>query len=97
VDDLGRVDLAAATDAIERDPGSVALVAVMWANNEVGTVQPVEELAAVAHRHGIPVHSDAVQALGQLPLDLAASAVDCLTLSAHKVGGPVGAGALVVR
>jgi cysteine desulfurase len=97
VDDLGRVDIAAATAAIERDPGSVALVTVLWANNEVGTVQPVEELVAVAHRYGIPVHSDAVQALGQLPLDLEASAVDCLTLSAHKVGGPIGAGALVAR
>jgi cysteine desulfurase len=97
VDELGRVDLDAAAEAIERDPESVALVTVMWANNEVGTVQPVEQLAAVAHAHGIPLHSDAVQALGQLPLDLAASAVDCLTLSAHKVGGPVGAGALVAR
>src|SRR3954453_813148 len=97
VDELGRVDLASAVAAIERDPGSVAFVTVMWANNEVGTVQPVEEIAAVAHGHGIPVHSDAVQALGQLPLDLGASAVDCLTLSAHKVGGPVGAGALVAR
>ncbi len=60
-------------------------------------MQPIEELAALAHEHGIPVHSDAVQALGQLPLDFAASAVDCVTLSAHKVGGPVGAGALVAR
>jgi cysteine desulfurase len=97
VDALGRLDLAAARAAIERDPASVALVTAMWANNEVGTVQPIEELAALAHEHGIPVHSDAVQALGQLPLDLATSAVDCVTLSAHKVGGPVGAGALVAR
>ncbi len=97
VDELGRVDVAAARASIERDPGSVALVTVLWANNEVGTVQPIEELAALAHEHGIPVHSDAVQALGQLPLDLAASTVDCLTLSAHKVGGPIGAGALVAR
>src|SRR3954447_5326051 len=88
VDQLGRVNLAAAAEAIERDPESVALVSVMWANNEVGTVQPVQELAAVAHAHGIPVHSDAVQALGQLPLENATGIVDCLTLSAHKVGGP---------
>jgi cysteine desulfurase len=97
VDRFGRVDLDAVRESIERDPGSVALVTVMWANNEVGTVQPVEAVAELAHEHGIPVHSDAVQALGQLPLDLAASAVDCLTLSGHKVGGPVGAGALVAR
>jgi cysteine desulfurase len=69
----------------------------MWANNEVGTVQPVEAVAELAHAHGIPVHSDAVQALGQQPLCLTASTVDCLTLSGHKVGGPVGAGALVAR
>ena len=97
VDRLGRVDLAAVEESIARDPASVALVTVMWANNEVGTVQPVEAVAELAHQHGIPVHSDAVQALGQLPLCLTASAVDCLTLSGHKVGGPVGAGALVAR
>jgi cysteine desulfurase len=97
VDGAGRVDLDAVRDSIARDPESVALVTVMWANNEVGTVQPVESVAELAHARGIPVHSDAVQALGQLPLDLTASAVDCLTLSGHKVGGPVGAGALVAR
>ncbi|MGZ4612889.1 MAG: cysteine desulfurase family protein [Kineosporiaceae bacterium] len=97
VDGDGRVDREAARAAIERDPQSVALVTIMWANNEVGTIQPVEEVAEIAHRHGIPVHSDAVQALGQLRLDLAATAVDCLTLSAHKAGGPIGAGALVAR
>jgi len=69
----------------------------MWANNEVGTVQPVAEVAELARAHGIPVHTDAVQALGQLPLDFAASGVDCLTVSAHKIGGPVGAGALLTR
>jgi cysteine desulfurase len=97
VDSLGRVDVEAAREAIERDPAGVTLLTVMWANNEVGTVQPIEELTEIAHAHGIPVHSDAVQALGQIPLDLAATAVDCLTLSAHKVGGPIGAGALVTR
>ena len=97
VDGVGRVDREATRAAIERDPRSVALVTVMWANNEVGTVQPVEDIAEIAHRYGVPVHSDAVQALGQLPLDLAATTVDCLTLSAHKVGGPIGTGALVAR
>lgn len=97
VDDAGRLDPEAARAALHRDPGSVALVSVMWANNEVGTLQPVERLAAEARGLGVPVHSDAVQALARVPLDFAASGVDCLTLSSHKVGGPVGAGALVVR
>jgi len=91
VDAHGRVDVDAVREAVARDADSVALVTVMWANNEVGTVQPVEQVAEIAHEYGIPVHSDAVQALGQLPLDLAATTVDCLTLSAHKIGGPVGA------
>jgi cysteine desulfurase len=83
--------------SIERDPGSVALVSVMWANNEVGTLQPVREVVEIAHAHNIPVHTDAVQAVGQVPVDFAASGVDALTLTAHKVGGPYGVGALVVR
>ena len=69
----------------------------MWANNEVGTVQPVADVVALAHAHDIPVHTDAVQAVGQVPVDFAASGVDALTLTAHKVGGPYGVGALVVR
>ena len=72
VDRLGRLDLDAFRAAVESDPESVALVSVMWANNEVGTVQPIAEVVEIAHAHGIPVHTDAVQALGQLPLDFAA-------------------------
>ncbi len=82
--------------AIERDPDSVALVSVMWANNEVGTVQPIAELAGVAARYQIPFHSDAVQAAGQLPVSLAATAATALTITAHKIGGPVGVGALLL-
>ena len=67
----------------------------MWANNEVGTVQPVAEVVELAHEHGIPVHSDAVQAVGQLPVDFARSRLDAMTLTGHKLGGPVGVGALV--
>jgi cysteine desulfurase len=82
--------------AISRAPGQVAVISVMWANNEVGTIQPVAELAAVAHEYGIPFHTDAVQAAAQLPVDFAASGVDALAVSAHKLGGPVGAGALIL-
>jgi cysteine desulfurase len=97
VDELGRLDVDALRGSIERDPASVALVTVMWANNEVGTVQPISDVVAVAHAHDIPVHTDAVQAVGQVPVDFAASGVDLLTLTAHKVGGPYGVGGLVVR
>jgi len=97
VDDLGRLDLAALTASIERDPATVALVSIMWANNEVGTVQPIADVVAIAAAHGIPVHADAVQALGAVPVDFAAAGVDAMTISGHKVGGPLGVGALVVR
>jgi cysteine desulfurase len=69
----------------------------MWANNEVGSIQPVAELAEVAHAHGIVFHSDAVQAAAQLPIDFAGSGADALTVTGHKLGGPVGVGALLLR
>jgi cysteine desulfurase len=97
VDRLGRLDVAAFRAAVESDPESIALVSVMWANNEVGTVQPVTEVVEIARAHGIPVHTDAVQALGQLPLDFAASGVDAMTVTGHKIGGPYGVGALIAR
>jgi cysteine desulfurase len=96
VDALGTVRVPALAEAIERDPGSVAMISVMWANNEVGTVQPVAELAELAAEYQIPFHSDAVQAAGQLPVHLAATGATALTITAHKIGGPVGVGALLL-
>jgi cysteine desulfurase len=96
VDRHGRVHPHTLQAAITADPESVALVTVMWANNEVGTVQPVRELVAVAHEHGVPIHSDAVQAVGQLPVDFAASGLDAMTVTGHKIGGPLGIGALLL-
>ncbi|MGP9018410.1 cysteine desulfurase family protein [Streptomyces sp. BR1] len=96
VDPYGRVHPAVLREAIERDPSDVALVTVMWANNEIGTVQPVRELADVAREFGIPLHADAVQAVGQLDVDFAASGLAAMTLSGHKIGGPYGIGALLL-
>ena len=94
VDETGLVARAALRDALADD---VALVSVMWANNEVGTVEPVRELAEIAHEYGIPFHTDAVQAVGAVPVDFAASGADALTMTGHKLGGPPGAGALLLR
>jgi cysteine desulfurase len=93
VDAEGRVDPAALTEALGDD---VAVVSVQWANNEVGTIQPITELAAIAAAAGVPFHTDAVQAVGQVPVDFAASGAAALTLTGHKLGGPVGVGALLL-
>ena len=97
VDRQGMLRPEALRAAIEADPGRVALVSVMWVNNEVGTVLPIAELAEAAHSHGIVFHSDAVQAAAQLPVDFAASGADALTVTGHKLGGPIGVGALLLR
>ena len=97
VDDEGMLRPEALRAAIEQNPGQVALVSVMWANNEVGSVLPIPGLAEVAHDYGIVFHSDAVQAAAQLPVDFTGSGVDALTITGHKLGGPVGVGALLLR
>jgi len=96
VDDYGRVHADTLAAAIAEEPADVALVTVMWANNEVGTVNPIRELSDVAHSHLIPLHSDAVQALGQVPVNFGECGADALTITAHKVGGPTGVGALLL-
>ncbi|WP_019969555.1 cysteine desulfurase family protein [Mycobacterium sp. 141] len=75
----------------------VALVSIMWANNEVGTIMPITELAAVATEFGVPMHSDAVQAVGQIPVDFGASGLAAMSVAAHKFGGPAGTGVLLLR
>ncbi|MEV8567832.1 cysteine desulfurase family protein [Streptomyces sp. NPDC051322] len=96
VDSYGRVRPDSLRAAIERDPTDVALVTVMWANNEIGTILPVRELADVAAEFDIPLHADAVQAYGQVPVDFAASGLAAMTVSGHKIGGPYGVGALLL-
>ncbi|MEV8525604.1 cysteine desulfurase family protein [Streptomyces sp. NPDC052000] len=96
VDPYGRVHPEALREAIERNPDDVALATVMWANNEIGTIMPVAELAAVAREFGVPLHADAVQAFGQLDVDFAASGLAAMTVSGHKIGGPYGIGALLL-
>ncbi|MCV7345640.1 cysteine desulfurase family protein [Mycolicibacterium rhodesiae] len=92
----GSVTAAALREALtEHD--DVALVTVMWANNEVGTIMPIAELAAVAAEFDVPVHSDAVQAVGHIPVDFAGSNLSAISLAAHKFGGPTGVGALLLR
>ncbi|MFB9686643.1 cysteine desulfurase family protein [Amycolatopsis plumensis] len=96
VDSRGRVSPEVLRTAIAADPESVALATAMWANNEVGTINPIAELAAVCAEFGIPFHTDAVQAVGAVPVDFAASGAAALTLTGHKLGGPFGVGALLL-
>src|SRR6185312_6706593 len=92
----GSVAAAALRDVLESHD-DVALVSVMWANNEVGTIMPIAELAAVAAEFGVPMHSDAVQAVGQLPVDFPASGLAAMSVAAHKFGGPPAVGVLLRR
>lgn len=94
VDGAGRLDMEEYRNAIDDD---TAIVSFMWANNETGVVFPVEEAAAIAKKHGAQFHTDAVQAVGKIPINLAASSIDMLSLSGHKLHAPKGIGALYVR
>lgn len=94
VDARGRVDVDVLREQLGDD---VALCTVMWANNEVGTIQPIAEIAEACHQAGVPFHTDAVQAIGQVPVDAGLLGLTSLALSGHKLGAPVGTGALILR
>lgn len=94
VDGRGRVDLEQLRASLARD---VALCTVMWANNEVGTIQPIAAIADACGEAGVPFHTDAVQAIGQVPVDASLPGITSLALSGHKLGAPVGVGALILR
>lgn len=95
VDEEGRLDRAGFEQAL--DQPHTALASVIWANNETGVLQPVDELSVIAQARGVPLHLDATQALGKIPLTQGAARADFLSCSAHKLNGPKGVGALVVR
>jgi len=97
VDSTGTVDLGWLDRELAVDPQAPTLVSIMWANNEIGTVQAMDDLVEISHRHGAIVHTDAVQALGKIPVDLRETPVDMLSGTAHKLGGPVGVGLLYCR
>jgi cysteine desulfurase len=92
----GSVAPASLREALEQHD-DVALVTIMWANNEVGTILPIAEFASVAAEFDVPMHSDAIQAVGQIPVDFAAAGLSAMSVTAHKFGGPTGVGALLLR
>ncbi|MEZ5672064.1 MAG: aminotransferase class V-fold PLP-dependent enzyme [Thiotrichaceae bacterium] len=94
VDKVGRLDLDEYEELLD---DKVAIVSVMWANNETGTVFPVEQMAEMAHAKGVLFHTDAVQAVGKIPIDLKTTKIDMLSLSGHKLHAPKGVGVLYLR
>lgn len=95
IDELGRIPIDSVAQSL-REHDDIALLTMLWANNEVGTVQPVAEIVALAAERGVPVHVDAVAAYGHLPVSLRESGAAAISVSAHKVGGPLGMGALAL-
>ncbi len=94
VDSRGRIDLQRLEEMVDEE---TAMVSIMWANNEIGNLYPVEEIAAIAHKYGALFHTDAVQAVGKVPVDMDNSAIDMLSISGHKLHAPKGVGILYVR
>jgi cysteine desulfurase len=97
VNQAGVIDLGALETLLQERKGQPTLVSVMLANNETGVIQPLEKIVALAHQYGAKVHSDCAQALGKIPFTFADLGVDYLSLSSHKIGGPLGAGVLIVK
>ena len=96
VDSEGVVDLDFLATFLAEKAENVAVITLMWANNETGVITDIPRVVAIANQYGIPVHSDAIAAFGHLPLSFKASGLAAMSISAHKIGGPVGAGALLV-
>ena len=94
VDEFGRVNPADVEKAITPE---TILISIMFANNEIGTIEPIREIGAIAHKHGVFMHTDAVQAVGHVPVDVQADNIDLLTLTAHKFHGPKGTGAIYIK
>jgi len=96
MNDDGVLDLAELSDVLEKRSEQIALVSLMWANNEIGVVHPIQKITELAREYAIPVHSDAIAALGHIPVNFSASGLTAMTITGHKVGSPVGVGALVL-
>lgn len=94
VDDSGRI---ASDDVAVAIADDTALVSIMWVNNELGVIMPIEDIGAICQERGVPFHSDASQAVGKIPISLTATRIDLLSISAHKFYGPKGIGALAIR